>query len=149
MRSSCYLLKAVSSGIGHVVVSCADGRVYQWGCITIEAGNSCTVSKPQVLSAYLENKRVTDFACGQAHTVALTEDGQVYAWGNNLCGMLGNGTLTSEASPVKISESNGFDSKVVAVACGAYVSFALDSEGNVSVPQVGDSVFEQEMVLHV
>ena len=112
-----------------MLLSTAD-RLYQWGSIKSEKGWTCL--KPQELvSSNFDNKRVVDFACGQVHTLAVTEHGEVYSWGCNIYGQLGNGSEASHTDPVKISGSNGFDNKIVSVACGAQTSFAVDNEGNV------------------
>ena len=97
------------------------------------SGSQWKTAEPQFVPANLfGSKRVTQVACGQGHTLALTEDGQVYYWGFNEWGQLGNGNRTSETVPVKISGSNGFPKKIVSVNCCAFVSFAIDTKGNVS-----------------
>jgi alpha-tubulin suppressor-like RCC1 family protein len=41
---------------------------------------------------------------GGLHTVALDVDANVWAWGRNGVGQLGDGTLTSRRTPVKVRE---------------------------------------------
>ena len=102
--------------------------MYQWGNIKFESGNELKSPDPQYLSGNLESKRITQVACGQNHTLALTEGGKVYSWGCNRYGQLGTLAPDSVTDPVKVSVRK----KIVSVACAARKSFALDSEGRVS-----------------
>ena len=122
----------MNRGAKHVIVSISDGRVYQWGEIIISEIEDRRVEPQFVPAISFGGKRVMQVACSQAHTVALTEDGQVYCWGFNKWGQLGNGNRPSEMEPVKISGSSESHEKFVFVACCAFVSFAIDSTGNVS-----------------
>jgi len=49
----------------------------------------------------------TQMATGGTFTCGLTPAGQTYCWGNNGNGQLGNGTTTSSASPVAVSQPAG------------------------------------------
>ena len=115
-----------------MIVSISDGRIYHWGAIIVSENEWKTIEPQFVSGNRFCGKRVTQVACGQNHTLALTEDGQVYGWGFNEWGQLGNGNRPSEMEPVKISGSNGSCEKFIFVACCAFVSFAIDSMGNVS-----------------
>ena len=64
--------------------------------------------------------------------MALTQDGDVYSWGYDNYGQLGIGRHSTENSPVKVSGTNGFEARVISVACGGWTSYALDIDGNVS-----------------
>ena len=120
-------MTGISSGSEHVTALTTNGRIYQWGKLYYQYQWNLLV--PGFVSGI---KKVTQVACGQLHTVALTEDGHVYSWGCNAYGPLGTPTATCQADPVKISGSNGFDVKIISVACGGWTSFALDCGGNVS-----------------
>ena len=94
-------------------------------------GSNLKLLKPQFVSGSLESRRVVQVACGHVHSLVLTEDGEVYSWGVDNYGQLGIGRQTNEADPAKVSGSNGFETKVVSVACGGWTSYALDIDGNV------------------
>ena len=97
------------------------------------------------MSGNLENNRVAQVACGLTHTFVLTEEGQVYAWGNNNWGQLCTGSHNSAEVPAQVSGSHGFDCKIVAVACGELVSFALDTGGNVQFSKIHDFILWEEI----
>lgn len=66
-------------------------------------------------------------AAGGCHTLTLKEDRTVWAWGNNYYGQLGDGTTTSNNSPVQVTGLTG----VKAVAAGMLHSVALNEDGTV------------------
>ena len=108
-----------------------DGRVYEWGTMLfVDTWKPLT---PRFISGDLDGRKVVHVACGRVHTLALTVEGEVYSWGHNGSGRIGAGIkeFVTCTDPVKISGLNGFDKKIVSVVCGAWTSFALDSEGNV------------------
>ena len=107
-----------------------DGRVYEWGREYKILGKG-KLLKPRFMSGKLSGRKVAHVACGRMHTLALTVEGDVYAWGSSGSGQIGNGSRISTTDPVKISGSNGFDKRIVQLACGGWTSFALDCEGNV------------------
>ena len=105
---------AVSSAYASVTVLTKDGR---------------TLKPPFLPSDNLEAKKVMQIASGQTHTLAVTQEGELYSWGGeNKYGQLGIGSEIDEEDPVKISGLNGFDKRIVQVACGGWTSFALDNE---------------------
>ena len=79
----------------------------------------------------------TPIAGGEAHTLAVNSDGTVSAFGYNGYGQLGNGTLASSASPVKVTGLSG----VSEVTAGDISSYALTRSGNVY--SWGDNTFGQ------
>ena len=123
----------VQSGVQHVVVLTKDGRVFQWGEIYSEDEEKGGVLEPDFVNGNdIEKEQITQIACGDNHTFALTSEGEVYSWGNNENGQLGIGNGINDAGPTKVSGKNGFESPVAMVACGGWTSYALDYEWNVS-----------------
>ena len=121
----------VSSGAKHVVASTSDGCIYQWGKVYSEQKEEWEMIKPKFVLANPDRKRVKQIACGQYHTLALTDDGDVYSWGYNSRGQLGHGNRSFQKNPTTIQGSNGLGKKVKFVACCAWSSFAIDSQGHV------------------
>jgi alpha-tubulin suppressor-like RCC1 family protein len=74
--------------------------------------------------------KVTDSAAGWVHSLAVEEEGAVYTWGYNNYGQLGLGDQgggTQRNVPTVVPGVN----EVVAVAGGAFHSFALSRDGTV------------------
>ena len=127
------IFQEVQSGVQHIVVLTTDGRVFQWGEICSGEERQSSVFVPGFLTGNdMEKERIIQITCGEYHALALTSEGQVYSWGNNEVGQLGIGCDVAERGPTKVSGLNGFDSKIMQIACGGWTCFALDTEGNVS-----------------
>ncbi len=65
-------------------------------------------------------------AAGGAHSLAIATNGTLWAWGQNLHGMLGDGTTYDRHAPVQI----GTDANWRAVSAGDTHSVALKSDGS-------------------
>ena len=66
-------------------------------------------------------------AAGAFHSLALKSDGTVWAWGDNEDGQLGDGTYTSESTPVQVYGI----SNVKQIAAGGRLSVAVKTDGTV------------------
>ncbi len=71
---------------------------------------------PSKMSQQYPDKRISDFAMGEAHSVAVCDDGSVYTWGWNLYGQCGTGDTDDRDTPHRVTELDG-----IAVA-GVYAS---------------------------
>lgn len=125
---------------GHGAVGLAkdvSNNLYIWGwnyqglLANGKTENSMTPQKLEIPS------EVLDISCYSTHLIALCKNGKVYTWGSNDYGEQGNGVeldliTDGDATPsarlypgeVKI------DDKIVAVAAGNYVSYALAEDGD-------------------
>ncbi|XP_077468391.1 RCC1 and BTB domain-containing protein 2 isoform X1 [Stigmatopora argus] len=125
---------SLSYGTGpHVVVATSDGEVYAWGHNGYsQLGNGTTIHGliPALVSTNLQNKRITEVACGSHHTIALTTEGEVYAWGYNNSGQVGSGSTANQPTPRRVSSC--LQSKVVVnIACGQLCSMAVLDNGEI------------------
>ena len=68
-------------------------------------------------------------AAGHVHTLAIGNDGDIYAWGDNDYGQLGDGSVVSSDTLVKVDLPSGVTAKQV--SCGYWHSLALCSDGTV------------------
>lgn len=92
----------IAGGDGHTVAVDLKGNVYSWGASACgQLGLSSMKDLPTDIEGYpyqptprlvelLLNIVVTQIACGDAHTVALTNEGRLYSWGGGGCGQLGH-----------------------------------------------------------
>ena len=97
-----YRITQVAGGDGHSVAVTASGRVLVWGASACgQLGLSDMNEMPTDAEGYpyqpepklvedLQDYRIVQVACGDAHTVALTADGLVFSWGGGGCGQLGH-----------------------------------------------------------
>jgi len=107
----------VACGNNHTLVVTKDGQLYACGsndfgqlghdnCRTklrMYIYKMCTLISTSYLYAYytckfldfigqipgVESFKMTNVACGEAHSMALNEWGQLYTWGSGSCGQLG------------------------------------------------------------
>lgn len=82
-------------------------------------GTEVTVTPPGV--------RFTSVSGGYYHSLAVGSDGKVYAWGENLAGQLGDGTTTSQPTPVQVLLPS--DVTITSVSAGYYHSVAVGANG--------------------
>src|SRR3989344_3065987 len=99
---------AVSRGVSnsHVLVIKSDGAVLAWGLNSNGQLGDGTVGPrllPVQVSGLGSGSGVVAVAAGSGHSLALKSDGTVLAWGNNASGQLGDGTTTSQTTPVQVS----------------------------------------------
>jgi alpha-tubulin suppressor-like RCC1 family protein len=131
-------ITAVAGGYLHSLALCADGTLAAWGYNLFgQLGNDSAVpsSVPMAVdrTGALAGKTVVAISAGPFHNLALCADGTVVAWGYNNCGQLGDGTTVTRRVPVAIAPVGALAGKqVVAVAAGAYQSFALCADGTVA-----------------
>ena len=74
-----------------------------------------------------------DGSTSYGFSLAIGSDGNAYAWGNNTYGQLGDGTRTSQTTPVMVKKPEGAptDFTYVQVSAGWLHSLALGSDGYV------------------
>ncbi len=129
---------ALATGYLHSVALCSDGTLASWGYnVQGQLGDngSANQSGPVAVdrSGVLAGKVVVAIASGSYHNLALCSDGSIAAWGFNNHGQLGDGTNTTARTPVRVKTDGVLAGKqVVAVAAGAYQSYALCSDGTIA-----------------
>ena len=117
----------VVCGANHTGAVCSDGIVFCWGdsssgqCGTGESEKISTPRQVEVSDTDTDPV-VTQIACGDTHTLALTTHGEVWAWGTGPQLGLGTGT-TAVLSPRKVDALVG--RKVLQISAGAIHSVAI------------------------
>ena len=123
-------ITALDTGPFHSLAVRNDGTVWAWGDNSFgELGDGTTTNRPApVQVSGLAN--IITVACGglydpyhhySGHSLALDATGQVWAWGANAYGQLGDGTLQTRLTPVRVPGLTG----VTALVAGSTHSVAL------------------------
>lgn len=120
---------ALAAGAQHSLALKSNGTVWAWGENDDgqlgEGTNNDAWSPVQVQAFALV--RALALAAGDNHSLAVDGNGEVWAWGKNDFGQLGDSSIVSRSTPVKVKQLSG----VVQVAAGATHSVALKSDGSV------------------
>ncbi|XP_030644119.1 probable E3 ubiquitin-protein ligase HERC3 [Chanos chanos] len=115
-------IKSIHCGENHVVLLAHGDKV-------LFVDMSSPPFHPSPLSD-LSDRKVTQVACGDQHSMALTNDGQLFTWGQNSSGQLGLGKdEPSTQSPKLLSSLSGIP--LVQISAGGDHSFALSLSGAV------------------
>jgi alpha-tubulin suppressor-like RCC1 family protein len=112
----------------------ADGTVRAWG--TVSSGTLGDTAGTTLATLPVTVDGVTnaiDVAVGESHRLIARADGTVLAWGSNSRGQVGNGTTTTTAMPVQVSDIGVTTPKAVQVVAGVNFSAALLADGTVRV----------------
>ena len=149
-------VQGLYSGAFHSVALSSKGQVYVWGrgeggqlgleqSQLVEVMQSLGIESfepfvhtPQLVK--IGNKKTTQIACGEAHTLALNQEGAVYAWGWGSNGQLGNGIKHDDFEDVGNLSSIQFLPKKIKplkpyrikhIAAGGLFSMFVTSENEV------------------
>lgn len=132
-------ITAIAGRDHYSLVLASDGKVYGWGGNWFgQLGNGTfyNAGVPVAVNTdgALAGKTVVAIAAGNSHALALTSDGQLYSWGMNYYGQTGSGNYWDGyiAVPAAVDMNGALAGKtVVAIACGAFHSVVLTSDGRV------------------
>jgi alpha-tubulin suppressor-like RCC1 family protein len=92
-----------------------------------ELGDGTTTDRSRYGDINALSNDMVQVSAGYHSGLALRGDGTVWAWGDNGAGQLGDGTTTSQSTPVQVTGLTG----VTQVAAGEGFSLALRSDGTV------------------
>lgn len=154
-----FYVAKVDAGGFHSLALTKEGHIYAWGRgeggqLGIEReelmkkNQEMYVDFPTRIFDALENQRIMQVACGEAHNLALTDEGKVYAWGWGSNGQLGNGyreedfkesgnllsiqytpaLILSFNQPIKQISAGGLYSMFLANDCEVYICGANDKQ---------------------
>lgn len=129
----------VAVGLGHVCANSSTGAVYCWGRNDYgQIGDNTVVNRGtpvQVLGvgAVGTLSNVVSVTTSYLHSCALNTAGNVFCWGYNGHGQMGDNTLTTRNTPVKVLGVGavGFLSNITAISAKDYHDCALNNAGAV------------------
>lgn len=122
----------VCSGRYHCAAMTTSGTLFMWGWGErgqLGQGDNSNQYIPRLLKE-LKDHVISDVACGDGHTVALSSNGIVYCWGDNSAGQLGVSASNQDVNLPRavVTPSGAF---ITMVACGANFTAALAASGRV------------------
>jgi alpha-tubulin suppressor-like RCC1 family protein len=133
----------VTAGARHSCAVIVDGTVSCWGS-NLDGRLGAIAPSPSPPVSVTGLSGVVSIAAGADHTCAALIDGSVRCWGNNRQGQLGNGTATSSATPISVSDGFKPLRDVISISSGNFHSCARFADGTArcwggnSVGQLGD-----------
>lgn len=134
-------IREISLGGEHSALFTTDNRLFIWG--NNDRGQlglqdiTSQLSPIEITeSLSLQNEEmIQSISLGQRHTGVFTSDNRIFVWGWNLYGHLGDGTRTSQSSPVEITNQFVFDAeeKIEEIEFGYTHSSLITSLGKVYI----------------
>ena len=120
---------AVAAGSSHSLAIGSDGKLYAWGYNgNGQLGDGTTNQQTTPVIVNLPaGVTPTAVAAGFGHSLAIGSDGKLYAWGSNAQGQLGDGTGSTQTTPVIVNLPAGVTPTAVAAEYGH--SLAIGSDG--------------------
>jgi alpha-tubulin suppressor-like RCC1 family protein len=117
------------------MVTATDGTLHGFGYNgqgQLGDGTTTTRTSPDLINGgSLSGKNVSSVACGYYHTMVIATDGSLHGFGYNNYGQLGDGTqYTTRLSPVLINGGSLSGKSVSSVACGAYHTMVIATDGS-------------------
>jgi hypothetical protein len=119
----------ISAGSGHTVAVRADGTTWAWGSnVSGQLGDNTATSRRSPVSVVGGFTDWCQVGAGGYHTMAVRMSGSAWSWGDNCRGQLGDGTTTTQSSPVSVV--GGF-SNWCAVSAGLRQTVAVRLNGTI------------------
>ena len=129
---------AIAAGNKHSLALDNNGNIWSWGDNTYGTlGDGTNIDSYGLVKVSGEGgfgdlSDIIAISAGDQYSLALDNNGNVWAWGLNEWGKLGDGTMLSRNTPVKVvGNAGGYLSGIIAIAAGSRHSLALDNNGNV------------------
>lgn len=99
---------ALAAGTNHTCAILVDGRVQCWGDNARgQLGDGSREDHPTAVLIRNVSDTIVRVTAGNFHTCALAADGDLYCWGTNNRGQLGNGTMESSRTPLRVPGTPG------------------------------------------
>jgi len=125
-------IKQIACGENHTIFLASDGKVYgvgqnNYGQLGLDGGTSSTPESTIQEITFLNDKNITQIACGANHTIFSASDNKVYSCGYNENGQLGR-SVDSSTPSYEIHEIPDLNNiKIAQIACGLNNTIFLES----------------------
>ena len=118
----------VAAGEDHTCARKGDGTLWCWGYNGYgQVGDGTPPGlKASPVQITALGTGVLEVATGGSHTCARKNDGTFWCWGSNGFGQYGNGTYTSQSSPMQIT---AFGTNVAEISAGQYHTCVRKADG--------------------
>lgn len=120
----------VTGGSDHSCGLQRDGTLWCWGHNAfgqLGTGGTTASASPVEIPSGSETHKWSAVTAGDNHTCALREEGSLWCWGVNSYGRLGNGTVESALSPLRIGSATNWTQ----VSAGSLHTCGVQSDGGV------------------
>ncbi len=125
---------ALESSWGNAGALMRDGTYYDWGYNRAgQVGDGSTINARRAVQVALDGPVKSVFQGGSfgnnGQTLVLLRDGELWEWGNGRFGQMGNGSLHSALSPIRLNAPALADRRIVRVASGGLTNYAVGASG--------------------
>jgi len=118
---------SIALGGAHTCAVLVDGTAMCWGYnASGQLGDTTTSTRRYPVAVVGLPSAVVSLTAGYVNTCAILEDSSLWCWGYNAFGQLGDGTSAPSTIPVR---PKNLGENMVSVACGAYHTCAVDTDG--------------------
>lgn len=120
---------ALAAGFYHTCAVLADGDVECWGDnVRGQLGDGTRDDRDQPVAVQALSDDIASLAAGRYHTCGLAIDGDVHCWGSSNRGQLGNGSLESSRTPLRV---RALGEDATAIVAGEEHTCAIPASGGV------------------
>jgi alpha-tubulin suppressor-like RCC1 family protein len=138
---------SIAAGRVHTCGLTSAGAAYCWGTNAYgELGDNTTTDRWTPVAVQQGGVTFTSITAGDYHTCGLTSAGAAWCWGGNWDGQLGNGNISSQASPAAVSGGLTFTSMAAGAVhtCGLAGGGATYCWGYNLYGQLGDNTITDQ-----
>ena len=121
-------ISAIAVGDDHACALSADESAWCWGTNTLgQLGDGTTVDRSTAAQVIGLTSGATAISAGGGDACAVKSDGSLWCWGWNNYGELGDGSGTTQTTPVPVT---GMSSGVAGVSAGGSHTCAVKTDGS-------------------
>jgi alpha-tubulin suppressor-like RCC1 family protein len=121
-------ISAITAGSDHACAISTEQSAWCWGTNTLgQLGDGTTVDRSTAAPVIGLTSGVSAISAGHGYSCAVKTDGSLWCWGTNYDGQLGDGTETTQTTPVPVF---GMSSGITGVSAGGNHTCAVKTDGS-------------------